>query len=135
VADSLLGVLAQRLVRVLCKECKKAYAPDAGDIDALKVACGREYASACHLDDPIERLYRPVGCPACSNLGYRGRAGIHELLRGTPAVKQTISTGQPMTAIRDQALTDGMATLKMDGIRRVVAGQTTLAEVLKVCID
>ncbi|MFH1984449.1 MAG: ATPase, T2SS/T4P/T4SS family [Pseudomonadota bacterium] len=135
VADSLLGVLAQRLVRVLCPECKEATAPDDGEIEALKVACGREHAAACHLEDPIETLYRPVGCPRCSNLGFRGRAGIHELLQATPAVKQAIGTGSPMTVIRDAAMADGMATLKMDGIRRIVAGQTTLAEVLKVCID
>ncbi len=135
VADSLLGILAQRLVRVLCPDCKEAYAPEPGEIDALKVACGREHAAACHLEDPVETLYRPVGWGKCSKLGYRGRAGIHELLHGTPGVKATITAGKAMTAIRDQAMADGMATLKMDGIRRVVAGQTTLAEVLKVCID
>ena len=135
VADSLLGVLAQRLVRVLCAECKIRYVPDPGEIDGLKLACGREHAAACHLEDPIEMLCRPVGCPQCSNLGFRGRAGIHELLQATPAVKQAIGTGKPMAVIRDQALAGGMATLKMDGIRRIVAGKTTLAEVLKVCID
>jgi type II secretory ATPase GspE/PulE/Tfp pilus assembly ATPase PilB-like protein len=135
VSDSLLGVLAQRLVRLLCSDCKEAYSPGDEEIEALKVACGREHADVCLLNDPIETLYRPKGCPQCSNLGFRGRAGIHELLRATPAVKQTISAGQHISAIRDQALKDGMSTLKMDGIRRVVAGQTTLAEVLKVCID
>jgi type II secretory ATPase GspE/PulE/Tfp pilus assembly ATPase PilB-like protein len=135
VADSLLGVLAQRLVRVLCAECRARYVPDDGEIDALAVACGRAHAAACHLDEPVTHLFRPVGCEACSGTGFRGRMGIHELLAATPAVKQAISTGQAMTVIRDQALADGMSTLKMDGIRRIIAGQTTLAEVLKVCID
>ena len=61
--------------------------------------------------------------------------GLHELLPATPEVKQVISSGRNVTEIRDQALAAGMRSLKMDGVRRVIKGQTTLAEVLKVCID
>lgn len=135
VADSLLGALAQRLVRVLCADCKKDYAPDTAEIETLTTVCGREYAAACNLEGNVGRLFRPVGCERCSNTGFRNRVGIHELLPATATVKQAITSGQTMTAIRDKALADGMRTLKMDGIRRVIAGQTTMAEVLKVCID
>ena len=134
-ADCLLGVLAQRLVRVLCGECKSAYSPNDAEVKAMTRACGQEYAAACGLEAAPGRLFRPVGCERCSSTGFRGRVGIHELLAGTPSVKEAIASNQHMTAIRDLALTDGMRTLKMDGIRRVVAGQTTLAEVMRVCID
>lgn len=135
VADSLLGVLAQRLVRVLCPECKQEYAPDPEELAKLTAACGQDYSDACGLDGDIGKLYGPKGCEHCSGTGFRGRMGLHELLPATPEVKQAISSGQPMATIRDRALADGMRTLKMDGIRRVIKGQTTLAEVMKVCID
>jgi type II secretory ATPase GspE/PulE/Tfp pilus assembly ATPase PilB-like protein len=134
-ADSLLGVLAQRLLRILCKNCKASYMPDSAEIEALTRACGREYSAACGLEDEPIQLFRPVGCEHCSKTGFRGRIGIHELLPATSAVKQAIATNQTMAALRNLALADGMRTLKMDGIRRVIAGQTTLSEVLKVCID
>ena len=135
VADSLLGALAQRLVRVLCADCKKDYAPDTAEIETLTAVYGREYAADSNLKANASRLFQPVGCERCNNTGFKGRVGIHELLPATATVKQAITSGQTMTEIRDKALADGMRTLKMDGIRRVIAGQTTMAEVLKVCID
>ena len=123
------------LVRVLCPECKQAYTPDAEELDKLTAACGADYADACGLDGGDVTLFHPQGCENCSRTGFKGRMGLHELLQGTPDVKQAISSGQPMTTIRDRALAGGMRTLRMDGIRRVVKGQTTLAEVLKVSID
>jgi len=135
VSDSLLGVLAQRLVRVLCDACKSAYTPDAAELESLTVACGRAYTDACGLGEDIDTLFRPQGCEVCSQTGFRGRMGLHELLPATPEVKQVISSGQNVTKIRDQALAAGMRSLKMDGVRRVIKGQTTLSEVLKVCIE
>lgn len=134
-ADSLLGVLAQRLVRVLCPNCKKAYQPDQSELEALTTACGIDYVDACSLDKGIDVLYESVGCEHCSHTGFRGRAGLHELLRPTEEVKAAITSGLPVAQLRKLALAGGMRTLRMDGVRRVVAGQTTLAEVLKVCID
>ncbi len=128
VADSLLGVLAQRLVRVLCKDCKEEYEPDISEVEALVSAQGSE------LKGGVKKLFRAVGCEKCNRIGFRGRVGIHELLPATVAVKQAIIERQPISVIREQALVDGMYTLKMDGIRRVLKGQTTIAEVLKVCI-
>lgn len=135
VADSLLGVLAQRLVRILCPECKKGYTPNSEELAKLTMACRQDYADACGMGGEIGRLYGPKGCEHCSITGFKGRMGLHELLPATPDVKQAISSGKPMTTIRDLALADGMRTLKMDGVRRVIKGQTILAEVMKVCID
>ncbi len=122
-------------MRVLCVDCKKAYTPDIAEVKALTAVYGREYDAAGNLEANVGRLFQPVGCERCNNTGFSGRAGIHELLPATANVKQAITSGQTMTEIRDKALADGMRTLKMDGIRRVIAGQTTMAEVLKVCID
>ena len=79
-------------------------------------------------------LYKPTGCDACSNTGYRGRMGLHELLMGTDDCKRLIQRSAPMEEIRDQAITDGMTTLKQDGITKVFAGNTDLLQVRKVCI-
>ncbi|MBW1941662.1 MAG: GspE/PulE family protein [Deltaproteobacteria bacterium] len=133
-ADALLGVLAQRLVRTLCKDCKEAYHPDkheheelvrsyAGDFDVL----GFPYT-----DDLT--LYRANGCDKCNNTGYRGRTGIVELLDGTDTMKALIQGKAKMEDIRKQAVTDGMTTLMQDGIRKVFLGMTDIQQVRRVCI-
>ena len=133
-ADALLGVLAQRLIRTLCKECKESFHPTqeeydnhvrayAGDFDAL----GFPYT-----DDLI--LYRANGCDACNNTGYKGRTGIIELLDGTDDMKSLIQRKAAMEELRDQAVKDGMTTLMQDGIRKTFLGQTDLPQVRKVCI-
>ncbi|MEW6667610.1 MAG: GspE/PulE family protein [Thermodesulfobacteriota bacterium] len=133
-ADALLGVLAQRLVRTLCKTCKQPYHPSReeydqhvrsydGDFDAL----GYPYS-----DDLI--LYRTNGCEACGNTGYKGRTGIIELLDGTDKMKALIQGKAKMELLREQAAKDGMTTLMQDGIRKVFLGQTDLQQVRKVCI-
>ncbi len=133
-ADALLGVLAQRLVRTLCKDCKEKYQPTKEEYDALVRfydgdfdALGFEYT-----DDFM--LYRAVGCSKCSNTGYRGRAGIHELLDGTDEIKSLIQGKAKMEELRAQAIKDGMTTLMQDGIRKVCLGLTDLAQVRRVCI-
>ena len=133
-ADALLGVLAQRLVRTLCKDCKEEYHPAkeefdllvrayAGDFDAL----GFEYA-----DDFT--LFKANGCSKCSNTGYRGRTGIHELLEGTDEMKLLIQNKALMEALRVQAFKEGMTSLLQDGIRKVCLGITDFSQVRKVCI-
>jgi type II secretory ATPase GspE/PulE/Tfp pilus assembly ATPase PilB-like protein len=79
-------------------------------------------------------LYKAEGCDACSGTGYRGRMGIHELLMGTDKIKEMIQTRRTMSEIREQAIKEGMTTLKQDGIEKVFAGHTDLMEVRKVCI-
>ncbi|MBW2601227.1 MAG: pilus assembly protein, partial [Deltaproteobacteria bacterium] len=77
---------------------------------------------------------KPAGCSHCNNTGYQGRMGIHELLVGTDEMKRLIQGKAQMNDIRTQAITDGMTTLKQDGIEKIFAGHTDLLQVRKVCI-
>jgi type II secretory ATPase GspE/PulE/Tfp pilus assembly ATPase PilB-like protein len=79
-------------------------------------------------------LYRPEGCEICNKTGYRGRMGLHELLIASDKIKEMIQTRSPMADIRDQAIEEGMTTLKQDGIEKVFGGYADLKEVRKVCI-
>jgi type II secretory ATPase GspE/PulE/Tfp pilus assembly ATPase PilB-like protein len=135
-ADAILCILAQRLVRTLCKNCKKSYHPSKPEYDELVREYGEsEFARQLNLPygDTL-MLNKGVGCQQCSNTGYRGRMGIHELLMGTDEMKRLIQQKSSMDFIREQALEDGMRTLKQDGIEKVFAGHTDLREVRKVCI-
>ena len=134
-ADAVLGILGQRLVRTLCKECKKQFNPSQEEYDELV----REYDPKAFekLNIPYSKdlvLYKGAGCQACSNTGYRGRMGLHELLMGTDEMKGLIQRKSPMEFIWEQAVEDGMTTLKQDGIRKIFLGYTDLTEVRKVCI-
>jgi len=135
-ADALLAIMAQRLVRTLCKNCKKSFNPTKSEYDELV----REYDPELfktNLNIPYTSdltLYKPEGCDVCNNTGYRGRMGIHELLMGTDKIKEMIQTRATMAEIRDQAVSEGMTTLKQDGIEKIFEGHTDLIEVRKVCI-
>ena len=133
-ADALLGVLAQRLVRTLCKACKEKYHPVREEFDALVRAYEGDFDALglAYNDDFF--LYRPKGCPLCGNSGYRGRDGIHELIVGTDDLKFLIQNRAKMGELRTQAIKDGMTTLMQDGIRKVCLGLTDLIQVRKVCI-
>lgn len=148
-ADSLLVVLAQRLVRRLCPDCKQPHEATPEQIDELV----RDHlhaqgsprddteAEAAVLADWKRRfsdslgkftLYKPVGCKKCDDSGYRGRAGIHELMGVSREVKQLVQTGSRSDALQRQAIAEGMRTLRQDGIEKVLAGVTTLDEVRAV---
>jgi type II secretory ATPase GspE/PulE/Tfp pilus assembly ATPase PilB-like protein len=134
-ADAILCILAQRLVRTLCKDCKKEYKPSREEYDELAREYGEkefEKLEIPYSDDLV--LYKGMGCQACSNTGYRGRMGLHELLMGTDEMKRLIQQQAQMEFIREQAVADGMTTLKQDGIEKVFGGHTDLKEVRKVCI-
>lgn len=135
VSDATLGILAQRLVRTLCEHCKQEYEPQEGELNDLRQEYGTEYAGELGLDGGRVRLFKAAGCAKCGDTGYRGRAGIHELLMGSPLIKKLIRDHAPAAVIRQAALGEGMRTLKMDGIGKVLQGQSDLAQVLKVCID
>ncbi|THF61675.1 GspE/PulE family protein [Pseudothauera rhizosphaerae] len=153
-SDALLGVLAQRLARRLCTQCREAYHPDEAEIGHLL----DEYCADMHLtpefqEDPhVARvrvlsewranwadeqgrftLYRPVGCQEC-NKGYRGRVGLHELMIGTDAIRQLVQERAHVRELFARALEQGMRTLRQDGIEKVLAGITDLAQVRKVCM-
>jgi type II secretory ATPase GspE/PulE/Tfp pilus assembly ATPase PilB-like protein len=133
-ADALLGILAQRLVRILCKDCKEAYHPSREEFDALVRSYGGNFdaLNISYNDDLM--LYRAKGCQRCQKTGYKGRVGLFELLAGTPKMKSLIQNKARNEEIRDQAIADGMATLMQDGIRKVFLGQTDLMQVRKVCM-
>jgi type II secretory ATPase GspE/PulE/Tfp pilus assembly ATPase PilB-like protein len=133
-ADALLGVLAQRLVRTLCSDCKEKYNPTKEEFDTLKRTYEGNFDRLGITHDSKLFLYRPKGCTRCGNTGYRGRTGIHEILAGTDALKSLIQSRARMEEIREQAVEDGMTTLMQDGIRKVFLGVTDLIQVRKVCI-
>jgi len=121
------GVMAQRLLRTLCKHCKQAVqlnrAEDQAAWDAL-VAPFKATRPA--------QVYKPVGCLECRMTGFLGRVGIYETLVHTPAIKQLISAGADLAAVREQAMKEGMKPLRISGALKVAAGLTTIDEVLKV---
>jgi general secretion pathway protein E len=121
-ASSLIGVLAQRLYRKLCLHCREAYVPDAAERNQLGLGAG-------------ERLYRPVGCTQCNFTGYRGRAGVHELLMVDEPLRRLIHEGAPEARLRDHATAAGMVSLRQDGLDRVRSGCTTWEEILRVTRD
>jgi len=135
-ADAILAILAQRLVRTLCKDCKKGYNPTEEEYDELVREYGEEEFKK-NLDIPYSdelTLYKPEGCDICNNTGYRGRMAIHELLVGTDEMKKLIQVQSTMEDLRGQAVIDGMTTLKQDGIQKVFGGGCDLLQVRKVCI-
>jgi general secretion pathway protein E len=123
ISSSLLAVLAQRLVRRLCPEC------------SFEDALGAEERRLLGPAAP-ERLRRPgTGCSACRGTGYRGRIGIHELLVLDDAVRALVMARADATAIRRRAAAAGMTTLRANGLAKVCAGVTSIAEVLRVTQD
>ncbi|MBW2240225.1 MAG: type II/IV secretion system protein, partial [Deltaproteobacteria bacterium] len=136
-ADAVLCILAQRLVRTLCKRCKASYHPSREEYDELV----REYGSAQEFKKDVDIPYtdnlmlnRARGCPDCYNAGYAGRMALHELLMGTDAMKKLIQNSSPVKVLLDQAGRDGMKTLKQDGIEKIFGGNCDLLQVRKVCI-
>ncbi|MBU0995882.1 MAG: GspE/PulE family protein [Proteobacteria bacterium] len=137
-ADAILCILAQRLVRTLCKKCKKEYHPAKEEYDELV----REYGDPVtfkknELPDYNDNLvlFMPNGCDACNNTGYSGRMGLHELLMGTNDQKRMIQESARVEELRGQAIKDGMTTLKQDGIAKIFSGHCDLIQVRKVCIQ
>ena len=121
-SSSLLGVLAQRLVRCLCTDCRESYVPVANELALLE---GARPAS----------LYRPIGCAACGNSGYRRRTGIYEFLRVDDGFRRLIHDRVAEQSLREYAVQHGMHSLRQDGMRLVTAGITSLEELLRVSRD
>ncbi|MEI6213539.1 MAG: GspE/PulE family protein [Desulfuromonadales bacterium] len=132
-SDAILCILAQRLARRLC-DCKEEYTPGQQEIDDLILEYGPEYFKKTGIDPATIKLTRAKGCPKCGDTGYKGRLGLHELLEGTDPIKALIKRKSEIEAIRQQAIKDGMTTLKQDGILKCLQGMTDLKEVRRVCI-
>jgi general secretion pathway protein E len=126
VGSSLVGVLAQRLVRVLCKECREAYLPTPEELRevGLTPEKAREVSGGM--------IYRPVGCDACNKTGYRGRNGIYEIMLVDDDIRDLIVKKVDSGTIKRQAMHRGMRTLMDDGAAKVLRGVTSIAEVLSV---
>ena len=123
IADSLVGIIAQRLVRRLC-ECKKPRLATAEEKEELAV-------------DPSEDivLYEPCGCKMCDNTGYKGRIGIYEIMTITPKIKSMIARGKSADEIKEQAIEEGMSTLKASAAKYVLDGTTSMSEMVKVTYE
>lgn len=153
-SDALLGVLAQRLTKRLCKHCKEAYEPDESEIaHLLQEYCADMHSTPSFMADPAVAkeavmthwrksyaneqgkftLYRAVGCVECTQ-GYKGRLGLHELMLGSDRIKQLIQERARVAQLLGEALTEGMRTLRQDGIEKILAGITDLKQVRKVCV-
>jgi type II secretory ATPase GspE/PulE/Tfp pilus assembly ATPase PilB-like protein len=152
-ADALLGILAQRLAKRLCS-CKESYVLDAPELQAFIGEYAEELRNtpAWQADAPAEAkklyqnwvhtygingrltMYRPVGCSKCNKTGYKGRVGLHELLLADDDAKKLIQERARVSTIFASAVASGMHTLKMDGMTKVLQGQTDMKQIRSVCI-
>jgi general secretion pathway protein E len=122
VSSSLLMVVAQRLVRRLCTECKEPYTPSAAELKDVGLL-------ATDLKGPV---YRGKGCSSCINTGYSGRMGIYEMLFVRDNVRQLVMASTDAGTIKKAALSNGMRTLRVDGLGKALEGHTSFDEVLRV---
>ncbi len=123
VSSALIGVLAQRLARCICPNCKESYTPP---VEAV-----RKFGMAMFGDSDIQ-FYRGRGCDHCKMTGYRGRSGIHEVFQPSDRTRQLILNRASATEIRQAAVEEGMKTMQDDGLRKTLSGVTTMEECLRV---
>lgn len=123
VASSLQAILAQRLVRILCPNCKEPHTPTNAELKSVGLK---------PEDLEGKTLYKPVGCPNCKGTGFKGRKGIFELLELTEEIRELIFKNSPTEVIKEAAISAGMVTLLKDGVRKILDGLTTIDEVLAV---
>lgn len=124
IADATVGVIAQRLVRRLCPECKKPKKADADDLELLGLEQGGDVT-----------IYEPCGCAKCDGTGFKGRIGVYEIMEVTQPLKSIISKNGDVEAIKDKALEEGMNTLRMSATEYVMEGITSVSEMIKVSFD
>jgi type II secretory ATPase GspE/PulE/Tfp pilus assembly ATPase PilB-like protein len=135
-ADTLLGIVAQRLARKFCSLCKEDYHPDREEYDRLREYYGPELFKSHGLPEYDESftLSRGLGCSECGGSGYKGRVAVHELMVCSDSVRQAIKAGGAVRDIREIAVAEGMRTLRMDGVEKVLAGRTDLQQIQRVCL-
>jgi len=122
IASTLESVIAQRLVRTICPDCKTAYDPDDETLQLLNIDRAR-------IND--QPFYRGIGCDTCSGSGYNGRRAIFEYMPINEAMRSAIVEKKPTLALRNQAIANGMRTLREDGLRCILEGSTTVEEVVQ----
>ncbi len=133
-SDSLLGILAQRLVRTLCNECKEPYNPSKKEFDHLVQSYGilfYDHVQVYHSDSLV--LYRAKGCEKCNNSGYKGRTGIFELLVANQKIKDLIIDRASSEEIKQEAINNGMTVLLQEGIQLLFDGRTDYRQVMSTC--
>lgn len=124
IADSVIGVIAQRLVRRLCPECKEPVEATPEEKEFMGIP----------EDKPVT-IYKPCGCAKCDNSGYKGRIGVYEIMTMSPELKTIISKRQGVDMIKKKAMEEGMRTLRMSGSEYVLDGTTSFAELMKISMD
>ena len=124
IADSTIGVIAQRLVRRLCPECKRQKKADAEELELLQLA-----------PDADVTIYEPCGCPRCDGTGFKGRIGVYEIMEVTQPLKSIISKNGSAEDIKEKALEEGMNTLRMSATKYVLEGITSVQEMMRVSFD
>jgi type IV pilus assembly protein PilB len=121
IASSIVGVIAQRLVRVICPGCKEEYIPSSEELSRISM----------NQNELPFKFYRGTGCVVCNNTGYKGRTSIEEVMVMGYKIRELIQAGASVDTIRDAALVTGMATLGFSGLETIRKGITTIEEVLK----
>jgi len=125
ISSSVIAVIAQRLVRVICEKCKEEYIPEEDVLSGLNIQANSK-------DDGKVKLYRGKGCSFCKNTGYYGRTSIYELIVLDEEIKSLIISKASSNVIKDAAIKKGMKTLKDSGLEKALQGITTIEEVLRV---
>jgi type II secretory ATPase GspE/PulE/Tfp pilus assembly ATPase PilB-like protein len=127
-SDACVGILAQRLIRTLCSECKESYIADESEMNFIRRQYGEEYIAELDIHEPLS-LHRGAGCEACGGSGYKGRTGVHELLGMTPELRSLVYKEASVAEMKTQAMNNGMRTLVQDAILKVIKGDTDLSQV------
>jgi type IV pilus assembly protein PilB len=126
VGSAMDAVLAQRLARRLCSKCKEAYTPEPGLLRSARYPW--------QDGEPIPELYRPIGCSACSTTGYKGRLALHEVMAVSEEIERMAVTGASAVDIKKIATEQGMRSLRLDGMDKVLMGVTSLEEILRIVV-
>jgi type IV pilus assembly protein PilB len=122
-------VIAQRLLRRLCRRCREAYAPTEAELTTMGLIEDGK------VQGPLpETLYGPIGCTACAHTGYRGRLALHEVMPVSKEIERLAVAGASGAEVTQTAIAEGMKTLKIDGWKKVVHGMTSIEEVLRVVV-
>lgn len=127
-SDACVGILAQRLIRTLCPNCKEKYSASESDKAFIKRQYGEQYIDELNLGENYE-LYRARGCEECSDTGYKGRTGVHELLEMTNELRSLVYKEASVNEMKDQAAADGMRTLTQDAVLKVLKGDTDISQI------
>lgn len=127
-SDACVGILAQRLIRTICGNCKEEYVASDTEVEFIKRQYGEDILDELNIQQPL-KLHRGKGCEECGETGYKGRTGVHELLAMTSELRALVYKEAAVAEMKEQATKDGMRTLVQDGLYKVIKGDTDIAQV------